>query len=109
MRGEGAREFRRYVRPSASGATCYPSGAVGLILDLAVVVLALLVLSSLAILAWTLAVSSVRAAEAGRERVAEARRSMTLAEDRLRAVATRTRSTLAELSNQTSPGDRSDR
>jgi hypothetical protein len=88
---------------------CYPSGAVGLILDLAVVVLALMVLSSLAILAWTLAVSSVRAAEAGRERVAEVRRSVATAEGRLRSTAARAMSTLAELSTRTSPGDRTDR
>ena len=49
-------------------AICYPSRAVGLMLDLAVVMLALLVIGSLALLAWTLGVSAVRAVDAsGRE------------------------------------------
>lgn len=45
----------------------------GLILDLAVVALALVVIVSLALLAWTLAVSSVRAARRERDRIADLR------------------------------------
>ena len=55
----------------------------GLILDLAVAALALVVIGSLATLAWTLAVSMVRATARGRERVAAARRSVAGAEARL--------------------------
>jgi hypothetical protein len=46
---------------------------VGLILDLAVAALALVVVGSLALLAWTLGVSTVRATIAGRARVNSAR------------------------------------
>lgn len=46
----------------------------GLILDLAVAALALVVIGSLATLAWTLAVSAVRATAQARERVASRRR-----------------------------------
>ena len=46
----------------------------GLILDLAVVALALVVIGSLATLAWTLAVSAVRATARARERVTLRRR-----------------------------------
>jgi hypothetical protein len=56
---------------------------VGLILDLAVAVLALVVIGSLATLAWTLAVSAVRATGRGRARVAAARRAVADAEPRL--------------------------
>jgi len=83
---------------------------VGLILDLAVVVLAGTVIVSLALLAWTLAVSSVRASHQGRERIASTRRQVATAEERLRAGAARASATLAELTNRTTPrGDRSDR
>lgn len=56
----------------------------GLILDVAVVALATLVIVSLALLAWTLAVSSVRALRVERERVALARQRVRIAEERLR-------------------------
>ena len=54
----------------------------GLILDLAVVAVALLVVASLALLAWTLAVGGSAAVERGRRRVAHARGTIagTLAE-----------------------------
>ena len=55
----------------------------GLILDLAVVALAVAVIGSLALLAWTLAVSAVRAVADGRAEVAAARRRVTEAEARL--------------------------
>ena len=80
-----------------------------LILDLAVVVLALTVLISLAMLAWTLAVSSVRATQLGRRSVTEARRSVTMAEGRLRASAADATTTLADLVARTAPGDEPDR
>jgi hypothetical protein len=56
---------------------------VGLILDLAVAALALVVIGSLATLAWTLAVSAVRATRRGQERVAAMRRAVADAEARL--------------------------
>lgn len=60
----------------------------GLILDLAVIVLAGLVIVSLATLAWTLGVSLVTAASEAREQVAAARASVTRAEERIHALAT---------------------
>jgi hypothetical protein len=74
---------------------------VGLILDLAVVALALVVLGSLAVLAWTLAVSAVRSSRRNRAGVANARRSIADADERIRASAARARSTLEELSRRT--------
>jgi hypothetical protein len=56
---------------------------VGLILDVAVAVLTLVVIGSLALLAWTLAVSSVRAIREGRREVAELRATVAAAERRL--------------------------
>jgi hypothetical protein len=61
---------------------------VGLILDLAVIVLAGLVIVSLATLAWTLGVSLVAATRDAREQVAAARSSVTRAEERIHALAT---------------------
>ena len=55
----------------------------GLILDIAVAVLTLVVIGSLALLAWTLAVSSVRAIREGRREVAELRATVAAAERRL--------------------------
>ena len=55
----------------------------GLILDLAVAALVLVVIGSLSLLAWTLAVSSVRAVGEGRRTVAEARRTVRAADARL--------------------------
>jgi len=67
---------------------------VSLILDLSVVVLMLTVLSCLALLTWTLAVSSVRASADAEARVRQVRASVAVARDRIRT---------------TPPGDRSDR
>ncbi len=60
----------------------------GLILDLAVIVLAGLVIVSLATLAWTLGVSLVTATRGAREQVAAARASVARAEARILALAT---------------------
>jgi hypothetical protein len=84
-------------------AICYPSRAVGLILDLAVVALALVVIGSLALLAWTLGVSAVRSVRRGRTSVAEARRSAAESEVRLAAAAEPARSTLERFANRTAP------
>jgi len=84
---------------------------VGLIFDLAVVALALVVIGSLALLAWTLAVNAVRAVHTGRERVHGLRQSVTDAERRLQSASKRASAALAELSLHATPGagDRSDR
>jgi hypothetical protein len=74
---------------------------VGLILDLAVVALALVVVGSLALLAWTLAVSAVRSSRRGLAEVIDARRSIADADERIRASAARAESTLEELSRRT--------
>jgi len=80
---------------------------VGLILDLAVASLALLVVGSLVLLAWTLGVSSVRATRLGRERVAASRRSVADAEARLKSSAERRlASTLSGLATRTEPPTR---
>lgn len=81
-----------------------------LILDLSVVVLMLTVLSCLALLTWTLAVSSVRASVDAEEGVRRFRGSVAVAHQRTRTDAARANATLAELANRTTPpGDRSDR
>lgn len=69
----------------------------GLILDLAVVALGLVVIGSLATLAWTLAVSAVRAERRGLAGVAEARRRAADAEERVRAAAARAAGAMDEL------------
>ena len=69
----------------------------GLILDLAVVALAGLVIVSLALLAWTLAVSSVRAVRTEHERIATARTRVAEAEEQVRASAARASAALDEL------------
>jgi type II secretory pathway pseudopilin PulG len=76
---------------------------VGLILDLAVVALALVVIGSLALLAWTLGVSAVRSVRRGRASVAEVRRSAAESEVRLVAEAERARSILERLTRRTTP------
>jgi hypothetical protein len=58
---------------------------VGLILDLAVLAIALVVVTSLALLTWTIGVSSVRAVHHQRDRVADARRSVARTERRILA------------------------
>lgn len=75
----------------------------GLILDLAVVALALAVIGSLAVLAWTLAISAPRAVHRQRARIAERRASIADAEVRLRASVDRAATTLAELVRRTRP------
>ena len=55
----------------------------GLILDLAVVAVTLVVIGSLALLAWTLAIGATRATTHGRERVAGMRTAIADAEARL--------------------------
>ena len=68
----------------------------GLILDLAVAALALMVIGSLATLAWTLAVSAVRATTRAGEQVAVLRRSVADAEASLPGMAARTDAALVE-------------
>ena len=81
----------------------------GLILDLAVVALALAVIASLALLAWTFAVTAVRATRLSRERIAAARASVGHAEARLRTATERASATLAQLAHRTSAGEPTDR
>jgi hypothetical protein len=89
---------------------------VGLILDLAVVALALVVIGSLALLAWTLAVSAVRSSRRSLAGVTDARRSVADADQRIRASAARAGSTLEGLSRRTgarrapasTPGEQTD-
>ncbi|HEY6608175.1 MAG TPA: hypothetical protein VI277_03175 [Candidatus Limnocylindria bacterium] len=72
----------------------------GLILDLAVAILAGLVIVSLALLAWTLAVTSVRAIQAERERVRAARRGVADAEARIRSSASSASAVLAGIASR---------
>ena len=74
----------------------------GLIFDLAVVIIGLLVIGSLALLAWTLAVSSVRAVRTERVRVAAARQSVAEAEARVGAAAADAAAVLSDLTARTS-------
>ncbi len=69
----------------------------GLILDLAVAILVGVVIVSLALLAWTLAVTSVHAVRAERERIAAARQTVAEAEERLRSSAARLSTVLAQV------------
>ncbi len=84
----------------------------GLILDLAVAALALVVIGSLAVLAWTLAVSASRTANRQRVQMTKQREAVADAEARLIASADRASTTLAELVGRTRPatpvGDESD-
>ena len=73
----------------------------GLILDLAVVALALAVIGSLALLSWTLAVNAVRAVREGRDRVILLQRNVDEAEDRLRDAATRASAAIGRLEERT--------
>ena len=73
----------------------------GLILDLAVLVLATTVIGSLALLAWTLAVSSVRAARDAHRRVTALRGQVAEREAALGSASAG--STLAELASRTRP------
>jgi hypothetical protein len=81
---------------------------VELVLDLAVVTLGLLVIGSLALLAWTLAVSAVRAIRRERARIANSRMAVAGAERRVRAEAARLSARLDHLAKQIPDGgDRS--
>jgi DNA anti-recombination protein RmuC len=82
---------------------------VGLILDLAVAILALLVLCSLALLAWTLAVSSVQAVEQTRARVQARRQAVADQERRLGSATAKLRAELAGLAERTRRNERGDR
>ena len=73
----------------------------GLILDLAVVALALVVIGSLALLAWTLAVNAVRATRLGRSRVRSLRQSLTDAEARLQTAFSQLSTGLDDLTRRT--------
>ncbi len=75
----------------------------GLLLDLAVAVLALVVIGSLAALAWTLAVSATRATRHGRERVASARHTVTEFDGRMREATALATARLAALTERTAP------
>lgn len=76
--------------------------------DVAVVVLSLAVVGSLALLALTFAVTGVRAAHEGRRRVAGLRADVAEAEARLPRVARKAHDTLTRLRAHRA-GDRSDR
>ena len=73
----------------------------GLILDLAVVALAVAVIGSLALLTWTFAVSAVRAVAEGRAEVATARRRVAEAEQRLQVAGAQASTVLARLTDRT--------
>jgi len=75
---------------------------VGLILDAAVIALAVAVIGSLALLSWTLAVNAVRAVADGRAEVAAARQRVTDAEGRLQVAGARASAALARLNERTS-------
>ena len=85
----------------------------GLILDLAVVALALVVIGSLGLLAWMLAVNAVSAVRDGRQRIGSARRTVAESEARIQRAAERASAALTGISQRTdqygTPGDRSDR
>ncbi|MGI8658790.1 MAG: hypothetical protein ACR2K4_08525 [Candidatus Limnocylindria bacterium] len=81
----------------------------GLILDLAVAALALVVIGSLALLAWTLGVSATRATRDGHRRVTEYRRAVAGADDRIRSSAARASGAMARLNARArsmTPGER---
>ena len=73
----------------------------GLIFDLAVVALAMVVIGSLALLAWTLGVSAVRSVRREHAAVVEARRSVAESESRLVALADRAASAVEQLARRT--------
>ena len=81
----------------------------GLFLDLAVIVLAAIVIGSLVLLARTLAVNAVAATRQGRARVAQSRHAVADAGARLHAAAERASTAMAELTQRTARGDRPDR
>jgi hypothetical protein len=83
---------------------------VGLLLDLAVVVLALAVTASLALLAYTLGVSAVRSVRQARIRVAAARGELAAAEERALQATAEARASLRRMTTATggAPGDAPD-
>ncbi|MEO5986228.1 MAG: hypothetical protein ABIW50_05640, partial [Candidatus Limnocylindria bacterium] len=81
----------------------------GLILDLAVAALALVVIGSLALLAWTLAVGATRAVRDGQRRVSASRSSIAEADERIRSSAARASASLEGLDariRSLTPGER---
>ena len=74
----------------------------GVILDLAVAALVVVVLGSLGMLAWTLAVSSVAATRRARQRVADARREIHRLERELHDARARTLDQLERLTDAVS-------
>ncbi len=72
----------------------------GLILDLAVVALAVAVIGSLALLAWTFAVGAVRAVDERRREVAAARRRVTEAEERLQTARDRASAAISSMTGE---------
>jgi hypothetical protein len=70
---------------------------VGALLDLAVVILAVAVTISLALLAWTFAVSAARSAQRARESVLQRRLAMAGTERRLRLASATAQRTLRRL------------
>jgi hypothetical protein len=74
---------------------------VGLILDLAVVAIAVVVVGSLALLTWTLGVSAVRSVRRTRQRFEASRRRVAEAESRLTAAAARATATLEQMNRRT--------
>ena len=75
----------------------------GLILDLAVVAIAVVVVGSLALLTWTLAVTAVRSVRRGRQSVEMARRRVTETEANLTAAAARATANLEQWNRRTRP------
>ena len=93
---------------AGAGATiCYSSPAVGLILDLAVVAIAVVVVGSLAVLTWTLAVTAVRSVHRERRRVETARRQVTDTEASLTDAAARATASLEYWNRRTGPSSAS--
>lgn len=80
----------------------------GVILDLAVAALVVVVLGSLSLLAWTLAVSTVTATRRARRRVADARQRFHEREVDMRASRVRAQRQIDRLADRlrTTPGDR---
>lgn len=71
-----------------------------LILDLAVLAIAAVVIGSLALLTWTLAVSSAHSVRRGRAQVALARAAVGDAEDRIREIGEGSRQATRDLANR---------
>ena len=80
----------------------------GVILDLAVAALVVVVLGSLGLLAWTLAVSSVTATRRARHRVADARQVLHEHEVRLHSSRVRAQRHIDRIADRvkSTPGDR---